>query len=93
MQEDSKISLQDAVNMSAWTHNTNVNTLGFTPLQLVTGKNVVFPGISTGNIATESLYDDEGVRRIMERHRMLMKEFREQEFSRKLEKVSKTKSH
>ena len=66
MEEDSKISLQDAVDMASWTHNTNVNTLGFIPLQLVTGKSVEFPGISTGNIVTESLYDDEGVRRIVE---------------------------
>ena len=71
--------------MAAWMHNSNVNTLGFTPLQLVTGKNIVFPGISTGDIQTESLYDDEMVRNIMERHRVLMKEFREQEFSKKLE--------
>ena len=38
MQEDKKIKLQDAVDMAAWTHNMNVNTLGFTPLQLATGK-------------------------------------------------------
>ena len=52
--------------MAAWTHNSNVNILGYTPLQLATGKNITFPGISTANEATESLYDDELVRRIME---------------------------
>ena len=36
MQEDIKIFLQDAVNMSSWTHNTKMNTLGFTLLLLVT---------------------------------------------------------
>ena len=74
------------------THNSNVNKMGFTPLQLVTGKNIVFPGISTGNIATESMYDDKMVRKIMDRHRLLMKEFREQEFSRKLEIALNTRS-
>ena len=59
MQEDRKITLQEAVDMAAWTHNSNVNKLGFTPEQLVMGKNIVFPGISTGNTATESMYDDE----------------------------------
>ena len=92
MDGDSKISLQDAVNMAAWTHNTNMNILGFSPLQLVTGKNVIFPGLSVGNIATELLYDDKLVRKIMERHYELMKEFRESEFSRKLEIASKTRS-
>ena len=32
------VSLETAVDMAAWTHNTNVNILGFTLLQLVTGK-------------------------------------------------------
>ena len=85
MEEDKTISLEDAVNMAAWTHNTNVNTLGFTPLQLVTGKNIIFPGISAGNISTESLYDDEAVRKIMERHSFMTRAFREMEFNRKLE--------
>ena len=66
MEGDRKISLQEAVNMSSWTHNTNVNTLGYTPLQLVTGKNVMFPGLLTESVATDSLYDDELVRKIME---------------------------
>ena len=92
MEEEQKISLQEAVDMAAWTHNLNVNILGFTPLQLATGKNVIFPGISTANEASESLYDDELVRKIMERHREVMKQFREQEFSRKLEIALKTRS-
>ena len=75
MQEDKEINLQDAVDMAAWTHNTNVNTLGCTPLQLTTGKIVTFPGISIGNEVIESLYDDELVHKIMERHREVMKEF------------------
>ena len=61
MEEDRKISLQEAVNMASWTHNTNVNVLGYTPLQLVTSKNVVFPGMTTGTPATDSLYDDDRV--------------------------------
>ena len=38
MEEDKSVKLQEAVDMAAWTHNLNVNTFGFTPLQLVTGK-------------------------------------------------------
>ena len=84
MDGDKKVSLQEAVDMVSWTHNSNVNVHGYTPLQLVTGKNVVFPGLSTGDVATDSLYDDESVRKIMERHYEIMKEFRELEFSKKL---------
>ena len=66
MEEDKKIGLQEAVTMLAWTHNMNVNVLGYSPLQLVTGKSIVFPGLTTGNEVTESLYDDEAIRKIME---------------------------
>ena len=49
MEEDKKLQLQDAVNMASWTHNTNVNVLGYSPLQLVTGKSVLFARFVTGN--------------------------------------------
>ena len=77
--------------MAVWTLNTNVNKHGFTPMQLATGKNVTFPGVSSGNIVTESLYDDEGVKKIMERHEYINKMFREQEFSKKLETALNTR--
>ena len=95
MDGDQKVSLQEAVDMASWTHNSNVNVHGYTPLQLVTGKNVVFPGLSTGDEATDSLYDDELVWKIMERHYEIMKEFRELEFSKKLvrDKGTRTKGY
>ena len=42
---------------------------------------------TAGNLATESLYDNEAVRQIMARHREVMKEFREAEFTKKLERA------
>ena len=44
--EDPKMSLEDAVSKGAWTHNYNANKHGTTPLQLMTGKNATFPGIT-----------------------------------------------
>ena len=49
----------------SWTHDTNVMVSGFTPLQLMTGNSVTFQGIYCGNEATESMFEDEGVRNIM----------------------------
>ena len=88
MEVDKKISLEQAVEMAAWTHNTNVNRLGFDPLSLVTVKPVVFPGVSAGDIATESWYDSEAVKRMIERHVLMTKRFREAEYENKLEKAS-----
>merc|ERR1712105_249648 len=61
-------------------------------MQLVTGKSITLPGISNGNLATESLYDDEAVRQIMSRHHEIMKDFRESEFSKKLQRAQNARS-
>ncbi len=76
MEEDKKVGLGEAVDMASWTHNTNVNVKGFHPLQLMTGESVMIPGLTMGNLATDSVCDDERVRNIMERHYLMMKEFR-----------------
>jgi len=89
--EDKKIGLGEAVDMASLTHNTNVNVLGFQPLQLVTGKSVMIPGLTMGDMAMDSLYDDEMIRNILEHHFMMMKEFRQLEFSKKLRRASKTR--
>merc|ERR1711895_209283 len=84
MEEDKKVGLREAVDLAIWTHNTNVNVKGFQPLQLMTGKSVIIPGLTMGNLATDSKADDEMVRNIMERHYLLMKGFRMLEFSREV---------
>ena len=91
MDQDDKMTLEEAVNLASWTHNTNVNRFGYDPMTLVTGKSVTFPGISNGNVATESLYDSEGVKKLMERHHEMTKAFREIEFESKLIQATKIK--
>ena len=86
-----KVGLGEAVDMASWMHNTNVNVLGFQPMQLMTGKSVMIPGLTIGNIAMDSVCDDEMVRNIMERHYLMMREFRELEFSKKLRRANKTR--
>ena len=72
------------VKTAAWTHNTNVNKVGFSPLTLVTGKAVTIPGLTTGTVASESLTDAEAVRNIMETIRRTTMEFREIELKTKM---------
>ena len=87
MDEKKDISLEEAVSRASWTHNTNIMVSGYNPLTLMTGKSIVHPGISTGNIATESMYEDEAVRKTMEKHFEITKEFREIEFGSKIDKA------
>ena len=61
MDENNEKSLEEAVRRESWTHNTNVMVSGNNPLTLMTGKSVVHPKISTENVATESVYEDEAV--------------------------------
>ena len=83
--EEKKTALNDSlIKAAAWTHNTSVNKLGYTPLQLVTGKAVTLPGLTTGNVATESLTDCEAVQRTMEVLTKTTSEFREADMRRKL---------
>ena len=89
--EVKKVGLGEAVDMASWTHNPNVNVLGFQPLPLVTGKSLMIPGLTMGDMATDSLYDDEMIRKILERYYIMMKEFRELEYSMKLRRAIKTR--
>ena len=84
---DSTLKLKltdDIVNAAAWTHNSNINKLGYSPLQLATGKAVTIPGLTMGNVATDSSCDAESVKRIMERHSKMITDFREVDMRNKL---------
>ena len=85
LMEEKKMALNDSlIKAAAWTHNTSVNKLGYTPLQLVTGKAVTLPGLTTGNEATESMTDCEAVQRTIETLNKTTSEFREADMRRKL---------
>ena len=56
MDESSEITLEEAVARAEWTHNTNVMISGYNPLTLITRKSVMYLGISTGNVVSESMY-------------------------------------
>ena len=89
---DKNLSLQKAVDLASWTHNTNVNLHGYEPMRLVTGKSVNVPGVTTGNEATDSLYDSEIVQKIMERHQEFIQKFREKEYSSKIKRAANCRS-
>ena len=88
---DEGVSLEMAVSRACWTHNTNIMVSGYNPLTLMTGKSVVIPGISTGNMATESKFEDEAVREAMENRFEITKKFREIEYGSKIDKAMKAR--
>ena len=84
--EEKKVPLNDSlVKAAAWAHNSSVNKLGYTPLQLVTGMSVMLPGLTTGNDGTESMTDCEALQRMMERLSSAVSEFCVVEMQKKLQ--------
>ena len=68
MIEEKRSALTDSlVKAAAWTHNTSVNKLGYSPMQLMTGKSVTLPGLTIGNVASDSVTDAESERTVLEK--------------------------
>jgi hypothetical protein len=80
------------MEMAAWTNNTNTNVLRYDMMSLVTGKSVIIPGVSCGSVATDSVFDSEAIKLILERHLEIMKKFREVEYSAKLKTASEQRN-
>ena len=85
MTEEKGTALTDSlVKAAAQTCNISINKLGYSPLQLVTGKAVNLPGLTTGNPTTENMTDSEIVQRTMENLSKIVSEFREAYMRKKL---------
>ena len=85
LMEEKRTPLSDSlVKAASWANNLSISKLGYTPLQLVTGKTVTLLGLTTGNEGTESMTDCESVQRKMERLNSMVSEFREAEMKKKL---------
>ena len=52
MEDDPRMSLEDAVSHAVNAHNMQINRKGFRPRQLMFGKQGVIPGILDGNPAS-----------------------------------------
>ena len=85
LMDDKKVELTDILmKTAAWTHNTNVNKAGFSPLTLVTGKAVDIPGLTKETEGRDGLIDAEKINKTMETIHNVTREFREAEPKAKL---------
>ena len=91
LEHDKSLSLQEAVNIAAWSHNTNVNKLGYSPMQLQLGKAVVLPGFTEGNIVTESDFDSELVEKLIRNKKNAVKNYNVANFSQKISEAVATR--
>ena len=85
--EEKKVVLTDSlVKAASWTHNNNVNKLGYT---LVIGKTCNLPGLIIGNVASESVSDTEAMQKDMEMILETATEFRDRDMCLKLKDCQK----
>ena len=79
------------VKAASWNHNISINKLGYSPLQLATEKAVIIPGLTIGNLATESMIDAEAVKNIIETLTKTTVKFRETDIKMKLKECQRGK--
>lgn len=92
LDDDSSLSLEDAVSAASWCHNVCVTKNGFSPLQLLTGRAIVLPGVLDGNLATESfISESDAVRTHIELIKKAQEIFRKKEYGDKLKLAEKTR--
>ena len=90
MSEDKKLTLQQAVDKAAWTHNTNKSRKGYLPLELATGKAVTFPGVEKKD-KDEEVDEYRAIQRTLEQRHKLTEEFRRTEFEQKIKMAQETR--
>ena len=54
IEDDSSLTLPDALNHALWARNMEVGRHGHSPFQIVFGKSPAIPGVSEGNLCTDS---------------------------------------
>ena len=55
MTDNPKMTPQEAINHAAFAKNSDTNQTGFSPIQLMTGQNPTFPGLSEVNPASSNI--------------------------------------
>ena len=81
---DKSLTDQQAVNIASWSHNTNVNKLGYTHLQLQVGKSIGLPGFTEGTMVTNSKFKYELVEKLVMNMKKTVEQFRIANFREKI---------
>ena len=91
LETDRTLTLQEAVNIASWSHNTNVNRLGYSPMQLQLGKAVTLPGFTEGSIVTDSKFESELVEKLILNAKNAIKNFSIENFRQKISEAVATR--
>ena len=86
-QENPKITPQEAVDQAAFAKNSETNQSGFSPLQLIMGKNPNFPGLSEVTSASTNMDNSSRALRALQNIDEARVKYRKYDCDEKLKKV------
>ena len=94
MEEDSKLTLEDAVSHAVDAKNMQITRKGFSPRQLMFGKQGVVPGITEGNPASmEPVVESDAFRREFVNRQKTEELFRKVDANERIQKVLAQQAH
>ena len=94
MEEHSKLTLEDAVSYAVDAKNMQITRKGFSPRQLMFGKQGVVPGITEGNPASmEPVVESYAFRREFVNRQKAEESFRKVDANERIQKVLAQKAH
>ena len=92
MEDDSSISLEDALQHALWARNMEIGRNGQSPYQVVLGKSPSLPGVTDGNVVTDSLIcESDALRMHFNRQEKVRVLYRQADCSRRLKEAEKVR--
>ena len=92
MEDEKSLDISDALKHALWARNMEVGSHGYSPYQVVYGKSPAIPGVSDGNVCSDSLITDaEIVRRHFGRQEEARKHVRAADASRRIKDALKSR--
>ena len=87
MEDDKNLSLNDALTHAAWARNCETGKHGLSPFQLVYGRTPHIPGVTEGNMMTDSnITNADTIRSHFQRQEKTKQEFRKADSNMRLKK-------
>ena len=87
LDENPSMDVQEAINIAAFSRNSECNKTGFSALQLTSGQNPHFPGLGEANIASSNMNSSSKYMRVLKSIDEARVQFRKIDCDNKLKKV------
>ena len=89
--ENPDMDPQEAINHAAFAKNSDVNVLGFSPLQIIMGQNPSFPGLGDTSLASSNLDSSSKIMKALKNIDDVRVRYRKHDCDEKLKKVRSQK--